>query len=93
MALIEAETLKRLLDANGQSFEIVSLVSQDGFDGDTVIIYSEHDEYHYKRVRDAPEISGWPRVKDQGCQLDSADGLTLTCGTKTVRVDQEGTPK
>ncbi|PNI09763.1 hypothetical protein CXX84_05920 [Arthrobacter sp. AFG7.2] len=69
-----------------------ALVSQDGFDGDAVAIYTEHDEFHYKRVRDAPEISGWPRVKDQNCRLDSAgDELRLICGDKTLRVVAEGT--
>ena len=71
--------------AGGQSV----LVAQDGFDGDSVVIYTRHDEYHYKRVRDAPEISGWPRVKDQNCRLDSADGeLQLLCGAKRVAIGQ-----
>jgi hypothetical protein len=66
------------------------LVSQDGFDGDTVVVYRQHDEYHYKRVRDAPEISGWPRVKDQNCRLDNAGGeLQLLCGAKTLSVVPE----
>jgi hypothetical protein len=69
------------------------LVSQDGFDGDIVTVYTQHDALHYKRVLDTPEISTWPRVKDQSCRLDSAGGLTLTCGTKTVVVDQEGISK
>ncbi|MGX1162379.1 hypothetical protein FBY31_3563 [Arthrobacter sp. SLBN-100] len=64
------------------------LVSQDGFDGDSVVIYTEHDEFHYKRARDAPEISGGPRVKDQDCQLTTAGG-TLICGTTTVTTDQQ----
>lgn len=73
----------KIVAADGTSV----FVSQDGFDGDTVVIYTEHDEYHYKRVRDAPEISGWPRVKDQGCRLDTADdGLQLICGEKAVVV-------
>lgn len=46
----------KIVAADGTSV----LVFQDGFDGDTVIIYTQHDEYHYKRVGDAPEISGWP---------------------------------
>lgn len=71
--------------AGGQSV----LVTQDGFDGDSVVIYTRHDEYHYKRVRDAPEISGWPRVKDQNCRLDSPDGeLQLLCGAKRVAIGQ-----
>jgi hypothetical protein len=61
------------------------LITQDGFDGDSVDIYTEQDEHHYKRVRSAPEISGWPRVKDQNCRLDTAgDQLRVTCGTKTL---------
>lgn len=75
----------KIVAADGTSV----LVSQDGFDGDSVVIYAEHDEYHYKRVRDAPEISGWPRVKDQGCRLDTADdALQLICGEKAVAVEQ-----
>lgn len=58
----------KIVAADGTSV----LVSQDGFDGDSVVIYAEHDEHHYKRVRDAPEVSGLPRVKDQNCRLDSA---------------------
>jgi hypothetical protein len=39
-------------------------------------------EYNYKRARDAPEISGWPRVKDQDCQLDAAgQEMQLRWGT------------
>jgi hypothetical protein len=72
--------------ADGQSV----LVTQDGFDGDTVDIYTQHDELHYKRVRSAPEISGWPRVKDQNCRLDSAgDELRLICGEKRLVVEEE----
>lgn len=67
------------------------LVMQDGFDGGSVGIYTEHDELHYKRVRDAPEISGWPRVKDQNCRLGTAAGdkLRLMCGDKTLMVVPE----
>jgi hypothetical protein len=68
------------------------LVTQDWFDGDSVVIYTEHDELHYKRARDAPEISGGPRVKDQNCRLGSADGeLRLTCGGKALIVVPEET--
>lgn len=74
----------KIVAADGQS------VSRDGFDGDTVDIYTQHDELHHTRVRDAPEISGWPRVKDQGCQLDSAgQELQLRCGGKTLTVVPE----
>jgi hypothetical protein len=63
------------------------LITQDGFDGDTVVIYTEHDEYHHRRVRDTPEISTWPRVKDQNCRLDSEGGkMQLSCGDKTLTV-------
>lgn len=66
------------------------LVTQDGFDGDSVDIYTEHDELHYKRVRNAPEISGWPRVKDQNCRLDTSGGeLQLLCGDQTLVVVPE----
>ncbi|ALV43216.1 hypothetical protein AU252_20325 [Pseudarthrobacter sulfonivorans] len=73
----------KIVAADGTSV----LVSQDWFDGDSVVIYTEHDEFHYKRVRDAPEISRGPRVKDQDCQLDSADGeLQLLCGDQRLMV-------
>lgn len=72
--------------ADGQSV----LITQDGFDGDLVEIYTEHDRLHYKRVRGALEISRWPRVKDQNCRLDTADNkLQLLCGDKTVAVEQD----
>jgi hypothetical protein len=67
--------------ADGQSV----LITQDGFDGDIVEIYTEHDELQYKRVRNAPEISTWPRVKDQNGRLDTADNkLQLLCGDAAV---------
>ncbi|WP_455834090.1 hypothetical protein [Pseudarthrobacter siccitolerans] len=78
------ETVK-IVAADGTSV----LVTQDGFDGDTVVIYTQHDEFHYRFARDAPEISGWPRVKDQNCRLDTAGGLQLICGEKTVMVVPE----
>lgn len=80
------ETVK-VTATDGQSV----LVTQDGFDGDTVHIYTEHDELHYKRVRNAPELSGWPRVKDQNCRLEAAAGeeLRLKCGDKTLMVVPE----
>lgn len=43
----------KVIAADGQSV----LITQDGFDGDSVEIYTEHDEHHYKPVRSAPEIS------------------------------------
>jgi hypothetical protein len=65
------------------------LVSQDGFDGDIVTIYTQHDALHYKRVQDAPEISTWPRVKDQDCQLESTGGeLQLICGAERLDIGQ-----
>ncbi|GAA3406233.1 hypothetical protein [Pseudarthrobacter polychromogenes] len=73
----------KIVAADGTSV----LVTQDGFGGDSAVLHTEHDEYHYKRVRDAPEISGWPRVKDQKCRLDSAGNeLQLFCGDKTLLV-------
>ncbi|MDQ1058440.1 hypothetical protein QFZ23_002341 [Arthrobacter globiformis] len=71
----------KITAADGRSV----LITQDGFDGDSVDIYTEQDEHRYKRVRSAPEISGWPRVTDQNCRLDTAgDQLRVTCGTKTL---------
>ncbi|MCY1675888.1 hypothetical protein OVA06_14440 [Pseudarthrobacter sp. SL88] len=72
----------KITAVDGQSV----LVTQDGFDGDSVAIYGQHDGFHYKRVRDASEISGWPRVKDRGCRLETAGGPQLVCGTKMVAV-------
>jgi hypothetical protein len=77
----------KITAADGQSV----LITQDGFDGDSVDIYAEHDEYRYTRIRRAYELGGWPRVKDQSCQLATVDGLRLTCGARTVTVDQKGT--
>lgn len=65
------------------------LITQDGFDGESVDIYIEHDGFHYKRVRSAPEISGWPRVKDQGCRLEAfGSELQLICGATRLDVGQ-----
>ena len=70
----------KVVAADGRSV----LITQDGFDGDSVDIYTEHDDLHYKRARSAPEISGWPRVKDQNCRLEAAgDELRLMCGATT----------
>jgi hypothetical protein len=75
---------KKNTAADGQSV----LVTQDGFDGDAVDIYTEYDAYHYKWIRSAPEFSGGPRVKDQHCQLnDAITGLQLTCGVHTLVLD------
>jgi hypothetical protein len=62
------------------------LVTQDDFDGDMVDIYTERDELHYKRFRSAPEIAGWPRVRDQDCRLETANGLHLVCGATTLEI-------
>ncbi|WP_045731664.1 hypothetical protein [Pseudarthrobacter chlorophenolicus] len=71
--------------ADGQSVLLV----QDGFDGDTVDIYTLHDDLHYQWARRADELGGWPRVKDQDCQLHSdATGLQLTCGAQKVAIGQ-----
>ena len=75
----------KIAAADGSSL----LVSQDGFDGDSVVIYAEHDDYHYKLVRRAPEIAGWPRVKDQGCRLESGAAMTLTCGDTVLKIDPQ----
>jgi hypothetical protein len=73
----------KITSADGPSV----LITQDGFDGDNVDIYTKHDELHYKRVRSAPEISGWPRVKDQNCLIATAGSeLLLTCGATTLVV-------
>ncbi|MBT2550589.1 hypothetical protein [Arthrobacter sp. ISL-65] len=73
----------KVVAADGQSV----LVTQDGFDGDIVDIYTEHDEFHYKWARRAPEISGWPRVKDQDCRLDATGGgLQFACGVTRVDI-------
>jgi hypothetical protein len=65
------------------------LITQDGFDGDSVDIYTEHDQVHYKRARSAPEISGWPRVKDQNCRLEAVGGeLQLICGATRLDFGQ-----
>jgi hypothetical protein len=44
----------KIVAADGTSV----LVSQDGFDGDTVVIYTQHDEFHYRFARDAPRSPG-----------------------------------
>ncbi|MCC3264814.1 hypothetical protein [Arthrobacter gengyunqii] len=68
---------------NGQSV----VVTQDGFDGDGVDIYTEHGIFHYVRNRDANELGGFPRVKDRNCELTAAENtLLFTCGTETVTV-------
>ncbi len=80
-----SDTMK-ITAVDGQSV----LVTQDGFDGDAVDVYTEYDAYHYKWVRSVPELSGGPRVKDLDCQLGSTDSfLTLTCGNTTLVVDLE----
>lgn len=52
------------------------LVTQDGFDGDIVNIYSEHDATHYIFNQQARSLAGFPRVKDNDCHLKG--GLTPT---------------
>ncbi|WP_314213309.1 hypothetical protein [Pseudarthrobacter equi] len=82
-ALGVSDTMK-ITAADGRSV----LVTQDGFDGDAVDIYTEYDAHHYKWIRSAPELSGGPRVKDQHCQLnDAITGLQLTCGVHTLVLD------
>ncbi|WP_426767027.1 hypothetical protein ACP3TD_09575 [Pseudarthrobacter sp. 1G09] len=80
-----SDTMK-ITAVDGQSV----LVTQDGFDGEAVDIYTEYDAYHYQWVRSVPELSGGPRVKDLDCQLGSTDGvLRLTCGNTALVVDLE----
>ena len=65
------------------------LITQDHFDGHSVDIYTRHDDTHYRRNRSAPELAGWPRVKDQNCRLAAVgDELQLTCSSGTVVISQ-----
>jgi hypothetical protein len=76
----------KVVAPDGQSV----LISQDDFDGDRVDIYMEHDGFTYKFHREAPELSGWPRVEDQGCQLETVkEELMLTCGAKVLSLKPE----
>lgn len=75
--------------ADGQSVLLV----QDGFDGDSVDIYTQQDEFHYKWARRAYELGGWPRVADQDCRLDTNNKAQLLCGAKALTVEQEGTDR
>ncbi|WP_155845124.1 hypothetical protein [Arthrobacter sp. 135MFCol5.1] len=88
-ALLEATGIGdtvRLEAADGRSV----LVTQDGFDGDVVDIYTENGSFRYKWARSAPELSGWPRVRDRECRLDAGEAvLRLVCGEKTVEIDVE----
>ncbi|WP_354179330.1 hypothetical protein [Arthrobacter sp. UYP6] len=69
--------------ANGQSI----VVTQDGFDSDSVDIYTEHGRFHYVWNRQATELSGVPRLRNRHCQLTAAEGkLLLNCGTESVTV-------
>lgn len=64
------------------------LVTQDGFDGDVVEIFTKYDEFHYVRHGSADELAGFPRVKDRDCQLLAADTrLRLTCGADSVTIN------
>jgi hypothetical protein len=63
------------------------VVTQDGFDGDSVSIYTEHDDTHYVFAQQPSDLTGLPRVKDRSCYLAADDGqLLLTCGTDTTRI-------
>lgn len=65
------------------------LITQDHFDGDSVDIYTRHDDTHYRRNRSAPELAGWPRVEDQNCSLVAVgDELQLSCSSGTVVISQ-----
>ncbi|MDQ0619169.1 hypothetical protein QFZ33_003193 [Arthrobacter globiformis] len=71
----------KLVAPDGQSV----LITQDGFDGGIVNIYTEHGDFPYRFDRFASDLSRWPGVKDQDCRLDSSgDGLQLTCATKVL---------
>lgn len=64
------------------------LVTQDGFDGDVVVIFTKYDEFHYVRHGSADELAGFPRVKDRDCQLLATDTrLRLTCGADSVTIN------
>jgi hypothetical protein len=74
--------------ADGQSV----LVTQDGFDGDIVWIYTEYDDFQYVQNRQATELSGLPRVKNRDCQLAAVEPrLVLSCGTETATIDPSPT--
>lgn len=74
-----------LTTADGQSV----LVTQDGFDGDVVEIYTKYDQFHYVMNRRADELAGFPRVKDRDCHLVALDGrLRLTCGADSVIINR-----
>jgi MFS family permease len=75
----------RLEAADGQSV----LITQDQFDGEAVDIYVRQDDTHYRWSRSAPELAGWPRVKDQNCRLDTVGGgLQLACKSGTLAIGQ-----
>ena len=64
------------------------VLTQDGYDGDSVSVYTEHGSFHYVYNRRAGELSGFPRVKDQACELIASEGtLLLTCETGTVTIN------
>ncbi|MGO4191653.1 hypothetical protein AB4Y67_08280 [Arthrobacter sp. YAF17] len=66
------------------------LVTQDGFDGDVVTVYTRYDEFHYVMHRSADELAGFPRVKDRDCHLVALDGsLRLTCGEDSVTINAQ----
>lgn len=64
------------------------VLTQDGFDGDRVDVYTRQGPFTYVRTGPADGLSSFPRVKDRDCALDSADegSLLLTCGTETVAI-------
>lgn len=76
----------KVVAPDGQSV----LVTQDDFDGDVVHVYTHHDDFTYKFDRPAPELSGWPRVEDQGCRLDTVgEELQLICGAHVLSLNPE----
>lgn len=83
-AVVSADYV-RLEAAGGQSV----LITQNQFDGEAVDIYVRHDDTHYRWSRSAPELAGWPRVKDQSCRLDPVGGgLQLVCDSVTLAIGQ-----
>jgi hypothetical protein len=68
----------KVVAPDGQSV----LVTQDDFDGDAVHIYPQHDDFTYKFVSPAPELSG--------CRLDTVgEELQLICGAHVLSVNPE----
>lgn len=64
------------------------LVSQDGFDGDSVGFYTKYDTFHYVGASAVNSPSDMGRIANLDCQLTrSAELLHLTCGSDVVEID------